>query len=81
MNNQARICNLKCKYNIQNICHVYGNCIAQPIGHCKDCDKWKQGKTGNDEDWYSNEGFCSNWRAITGEDFYCGDFEVKENNK
>lgn len=31
MNNQARICNLKCEYNIQNICHVYGECIAKDL--------------------------------------------------
>lgn len=51
----------------------------QEIGHCKDCDKWKKGKRKNNEDWYSDEGFCNNWRTMTGEDFYCGDFEVKEN--
>lgn len=55
--------------------------IEEKTGRCKNCDKWKQGKTGNNEDWYSNEGFCSNWRVITGEDFYCADFEVKEKNK
>ena len=31
MNNQARICELKCKYNIQGICHAYGECIAKDI--------------------------------------------------
>ena len=51
----------------------------QEIGHCKDCDRWEKGKRENNEDWYSDEGFCNNWRTITGEDFYCADFEVKEN--
>ena len=31
MNNQARTCNLKCKYNIQGICHAYGKCIAKDL--------------------------------------------------
>ena len=52
----------------------------QEIGHCKDCDKWKKGKTENNEDWYSDEGYCSNWRTMTGEKFYCGDFEGEELN-
>lgn len=51
----------------------------QELGHCKNCDKWKQGKTGNNEDWYSDEGFCNNWGAMTGENFYCADFEGKDN--
>ncbi len=53
----------------------------QEIGHCKDCDKWNKGKRENNKDWCSDEGFCNNWRVITGEDFYCGDFEVKENKE
>ena len=31
MNNQARFCKLKCKYNIQGICHAYGECIAKDL--------------------------------------------------
>ncbi len=31
MKNQARACELKCKYNIQGICHVYGECIAKDL--------------------------------------------------
>lgn len=31
MNNQARICELKCKYNVQGICHAYGECIAKDL--------------------------------------------------
>ena len=50
----------------------------QKIGYCKDCDKWNKGKRENNKDWCSDEGFCNNWRVITGEDFYCADFEVKE---
>lgn len=53
----------------------------QKLGHCKDCDKWKKGKTENDEDWYNDEGYCSNWRTMTGEKFYCADFEAKENKE
>lgn len=53
----------------------------QKIGHCKDCDRWKQCKNGNNEDWYSAEGFCYNWRTRTGENFYCADFEGKENKE
>lgn len=58
-------------------CNEY---FKEIIGRCKDCDKWKQGKTETNKDWCSNEGFCSNWRTITGKDFYCGDFEVKGGN-
>lgn len=50
----------------------------QKIGNCKDCDKWNKGKRENNKDWYSEEGLCSNWRVITGKDFYCGDFVAKE---
>lgn len=53
----------------------------QEIGSCKDCDKWKQGKRKNNEDWYSDEGFCNNWFTMTGKDFYCADFEEKENKE
>ena len=53
----------------------------QEIGHCKNCDKWKQGKRRNNADWYSDEGFCNNWFTMTGKDFYCADFEEKENKK
>ena len=31
MNNQARSCKLKCKYNVQGICHAYGECIAKDL--------------------------------------------------
>lgn len=31
MNNQARVCKLKCKYNVQNICSIYGDCIAKDL--------------------------------------------------
>lgn len=31
MNNQARGCELKCKYNVQGICHAYGECIAKDL--------------------------------------------------
>lgn len=31
MNNQARNCKLECKYNIQGICHTYGECIAKDL--------------------------------------------------
>ena len=31
MNNQARTCELKCKYNVQGICHIYGECIAKDL--------------------------------------------------
>lgn len=31
MNNQARICNLKCKHNIQGVCYAYGECIAKDL--------------------------------------------------
>lgn len=31
MNNQARICNLKCKHNIQGVCYTYGECIAKDL--------------------------------------------------
>lgn len=31
MNNQARFCKLKCKYNVQGICHAYGECIAKDL--------------------------------------------------
>ncbi len=31
MNNQARICNLKCKHNIQGVCYAYGQCIAKDL--------------------------------------------------
>ena len=30
-NNQARTCELKCKYNVQGICHAYGECIAKDL--------------------------------------------------
>ena len=31
MNNQARICKLKCKYNVQNICSIYGDCMTKDL--------------------------------------------------
>ena len=31
MNNQARSCKLKCKYNVQGICNIYGECIAKDL--------------------------------------------------
>lgn len=31
MNNQARICNLKCKYNVQGVCSIYGDCMAKDL--------------------------------------------------
>lgn len=31
MNNQARVCELKCIYNIQGICYAYGECIAKEL--------------------------------------------------
>lgn len=53
----------------------------QELGHCKNCNMWKRGKLENNDDWYSDEGFCTNWRVMTGENFYCADFEVKENKE
>lgn len=53
----------------------------QEIGHCKDCDKWKAGRFKDGLHCYSDEGFCNNWRAMTGENFYCADFEAKENKE
>lgn len=29
MNNQTRLCDVKCQFNIQGICHIYGHCITR----------------------------------------------------
>ena len=45
------------------------------IIRCKDCNEWHKGKSHNGRDVYSDEGYCSVQRLLTGENYYCGDAE------
>ena len=45
---------------------------------CKKCDKWKAGRFRDGLYCYSDEGYCTNWHTMTGENFFCGDFEKGE---
>jgi len=47
----------------------------QKIIRCKDCNEWHRGKNRDGSDVYSDEGYCSVHRIITGENYYCGDAE------
>jgi len=47
----------------------------QKVIRCKDCNEWHRGKNRDGSDVYSDEGYCSVHRIITGENYYCGDAE------
>ena len=48
---------------------------AREVITCKDCNEWHKGKYRDGSDVYSDEGYCSVHRIITGENYYCGDGE------
>lgn len=58
-----------------NICCCNKYQLAQKVIRCKDCDEWHRGKNHDGSDVYSDEGFCSVHRIITGENYHCGDAE------
>ena len=49
--------------------------VTPQIILCKDCNEWHRGKDRDRTDIYSDEGFCSVHRIVTGENYYCGDAE------
>lgn len=56
MNNQARSCKLKCKYNVQDICSIYGECVAKDL-FISELEKIRQEMHDIEEPDYDFSGF------------------------